>query len=186
MAQPIPAEPARPLFPVYWTEADLDTLPKDGHRYEVLEGSLLMTPPPNGGHQNSGMKLGVALVTAAPDGWHVLYESGVRLPNGNFVPDLIALPPGVEFRKNWHDAADVALVVEIASPSTDWVDRGVKTEQYAKAGIPSYWRLDRDGSIIVHELSGREYDVAAVIRSGESAEITQPYPVTLSPDDLLY
>ncbi|MDW5323625.1 hypothetical protein [Plantactinospora sp. KLBMP9567] len=28
-----------------WTEDDLRTLPADGHRYEVIDGSLHVTPP---------------------------------------------------------------------------------------------------------------------------------------------
>ena len=30
-----------------WTRADLDRLPDDGNRYEVLDGELLVTPAPS-------------------------------------------------------------------------------------------------------------------------------------------
>jgi hypothetical protein len=29
-----------------WVEADLDRLPDDGNRYELIDGSLHVTPPP--------------------------------------------------------------------------------------------------------------------------------------------
>ncbi len=33
------------------TEDDLATMPDDGHRYELLDGTLLVTPSPSFGHQ---------------------------------------------------------------------------------------------------------------------------------------
>ena len=87
MAQPIPK------FPDYWSEADLNDLPADGHRYEIVDGSLLVTPPPLDIHQGIGAKLLILLATAAPAGWRVLYEVGVRVPGGNFIPDLVVLKP---------------------------------------------------------------------------------------------
>ena len=33
------------------TEDDLATMPEDGHRYELLDGTLLVTPAPNVDHQ---------------------------------------------------------------------------------------------------------------------------------------
>ena len=34
-----------------WTLADLDGLPDDGRRYEIIDGSLLVSPPPSNDHQ---------------------------------------------------------------------------------------------------------------------------------------
>ncbi len=34
-----------------WTVADLERLPDDGNRYEILHGELLVTPLPSNGHQ---------------------------------------------------------------------------------------------------------------------------------------
>lgn len=87
MAQPILK------FPDYWSEADLGDLPADGHRYEIVDGSLLVTPPPLDSHQAISGNLYFILRTAAPAGWRVLYEVGVRVPGGNFIPDLVVLKP---------------------------------------------------------------------------------------------
>lgn len=38
--------PRRPL-----TRDDLDRMPDDGHRYEVIDGALIMTPAPSPLHQ---------------------------------------------------------------------------------------------------------------------------------------
>ncbi|WP_411280513.1 hypothetical protein [Gemmatimonas sp.] len=36
-----------------WTVTDLEQLPDDGIRYEILHGELLVTPLPSVGHQGS-------------------------------------------------------------------------------------------------------------------------------------
>jgi hypothetical protein len=37
----------------------------------------------------------------------------------------------------------VLLVVEVVSPGSETTDRVVKVDQYARAGIPFYWRLEQ-------------------------------------------
>ena len=37
----------------------------------------------------------------------------------------------------------VLLVAEIVSPGSETTDRVVKVDQYAKAGIPFYWRIEQ-------------------------------------------
>ncbi|WP_336670557.1 Uma2 family endonuclease [Tsukamurella sp. USMM236] len=173
-------------FPDYWGEADLEDLPDDGHRYEIVDGSLLMTPPPSQGHQRIGGNLFMALRLAVPDGWRVLYEIGVRVPGGNFIPDIAALRPGAAPNVEWSESDDVALVVEIASKSTRVTDRTLKAAKYAEAGIPSCWRVDADGTVTIHtEPVDDEYTQAAVVRPGERVLIEQPFPVELVPADLV-
>lgn len=180
MAQPMYS------FPDYWGEADLNVLPDDGHRYEIVDGSLLMTPPPSQGHQRIGGNLFMALRLPVPRGWHVLYEIGVRVPGGNFIPDIVVLRPGAAANVDWSDPEDVALVVEIASRSTRVTDRTLKAAKYAEAGIPSYWRVDADGTVTIHtEPDGVDYRQTRVIRPGERVLIEQPFPVEVAPADLV-
>jgi Uma2 family endonuclease len=37
----------------------------------------------------------------------------------------------------------VLLVVEVVSPGSETTDRIVKADQYARAGIPFYWRVEQ-------------------------------------------
>ncbi|MEU4690668.1 Uma2 family endonuclease [Actinoplanes sp. NPDC023714] len=37
----------------------------------------------------------------------------------------------------------VLLVMEVVSPGSETTDRIVKTDQYARAGIPFYWRVEQ-------------------------------------------
>src|SRR5262245_37393422 len=45
-----------------WTLEDLDRLPDDGNKYELLRGELAVTPPPNTGHETIGARLNALLV----------------------------------------------------------------------------------------------------------------------------
>lgn len=173
-------------FPDQWGEADLDVLPDDGHRYEIVDGSLLVTPPPLDGHQGIGVNLLVLLRAAAPSGWRVLYEIGVRVPGGNFIPDVAVLKPGAARDVEWRESEDVALVVEIASTSTRVTDRTLKAAKYAEAGIPSYWRVDADGTVMMHTAPvDDEYTTSVTVGPGERLRVEEPFPVELDPADLL-
>lgn len=173
-------------FPSEWTEDMLSELPEDGHRYEILDGSLLMTPPASWEHQGIGMALTMLLKGAAPPGWRVRYEIGVRVPQGNFIPDLAVFYPDRGRPGDWQDAQDVALVIEIASKSTETNDVGNKVIKYAQAGIPSYWRIARDGTLFVHtEPRDNHYEVTTIAKPGVAWSTTVPFPIAFDPAVLL-
>ena len=173
-------------FPDSWGEADLEDLPDDGHRYEIVDGSLLVTPPPSQGHQRIGGNLFMALRLAVPDGWRVLYEIGVRVPGGNFIPDIVVLGPGAAQNVECSESEDVALVVEIASKSTRVTDRTLKAAKYADARIPSYGRVDADAAVTIHIAPvNDEYTEAVTVRPGETRWVDLPFPVELVPADLV-
>jgi Uma2 family endonuclease len=50
-----------------WTTEDLDAMPEDGRRRELLDGVLIMSPSPTAAHQKIAMRLGVALEETCPD-----------------------------------------------------------------------------------------------------------------------
>lgn len=57
----------RPLEPGEFTLADLDALPDDGMRYELVDGMLLVTPIPPLIHQTAVVQLAVRLDGACPE-----------------------------------------------------------------------------------------------------------------------
>ncbi|MDH6462275.1 Uma2 family endonuclease [Micromonospora sp. A200] len=96
-------------------------------------------------------------------GWpaeQVLQAAGVRIPgpdgDGGRIPDLTVWrkPPP---RGVWSAVADVALVIEIVSPGSEAMDSVTKVREYATAGIPQYWVVDRDGgqTVTLHRLTGQ-------------------------------
>lgn len=60
-----------------WTFDDLEKLPDDGWRYEVVDGALLMTPPPTDFHQAVGRRLFRQLDRQAPADWEPVAAAGV-------------------------------------------------------------------------------------------------------------
>ncbi|NMO02379.1 hypothetical protein HH308_14265 [Gordonia sp. TBRC 11910] len=55
----------------------------------------------------------------------------------------------------------------------------------AEARIEHYWRVEQDGTVIAHELSGDAYAVVATVRPGTSWTAIAPFTVTLTPSDLV-
>jgi Uma2 family endonuclease len=78
-------------------------------------------------------------------------------------------------------------VVEVVSPSSRSIDRLLKPRLYAQAGIPSFWLVERGaGGVAVHvfglgDRDSGEYEELCVVRSGETAVLDAPWPVTLTP-----
>jgi Uma2 family endonuclease len=68
----------------------------------------------------------------------------VGLPNRDGpIPDLLVSSADLEEHPRWLPAALAHTVVEVVSPSNAVTDRLTKTELYAEAGIPCYWRVEQ-------------------------------------------
>jgi len=117
-----------------------------GHRVEVQEGNLLLMPPPDWDHSKFLGKLRRALEDAGLE--YVGADCGVRIPGGarktGRTPDLVVLRSEPNGRTVWHDPAAVWLVVEIVSDGSQDADHLIKPKEYARAGIPYFWRVERD------------------------------------------
>src|SRR5664280_2610553 len=112
-----------------WTTEALYALPEDGMRHELLDGTLLVSPPPSVPHQLAACRLVAALGAAAPAGL--------------LVPDVVvARAAAVHGALRNLAAADVLAVVEIVSPSSRTQDRRWKPEAYAEAGIGAFVRVE--------------------------------------------
>jgi Uma2 family endonuclease len=86
------------------------------------------------------------------------------LPDVVREPDLFILPPE-ELPKAKGVPLEVhpALVVEVVSPSTRTIDLVEKAEDYASAGVPEYWAVDRERKeALIHRLEGERYVVEHV------------------------
>ena len=173
---------SRPL-----TRADLDDLPTDdGHRYELIDGVLLVSPGPRHGHQTVVGNLYLLLRQACPAGLQVLLAPfAVALADDTEVqPDLLVAP-----RSQFTDRelpGPPLLAVEVLSPSTRRVDQLLKRDRFEAAGVPSYWLVDPDEpSVLVLELREGVYVEAASARGPAGCDISSPFPVSIVPDRLL-
>jgi Uma2 family endonuclease len=165
-----------------WTEADYLQLPDDGLRIELVDGALLVNPPPNTAHQRLNSHLWQALGSAAPPGFEALEGVGIRVAEGRIlIPDLsVVTKPGTA-PVVW-EPADVALVVEITSPGSIVNDKAIKPVAYAAAGIPYFLRIDlrtRTPLAVLHKLLRLDY--AEILRNepGEPLRLAEPFPAIL-------
>ena len=55
------------------TAEDLAAMPDDGHRYELIDGALIVTPSPSREHQLCAGKVYIDLVAACPDHLRVAF-----------------------------------------------------------------------------------------------------------------
>ena len=163
-----------------WTEPDLHLFPQDGHRYEILDGSLHVTPPMTGPHESIVRALVTTLRGTAPEGWWVCARVGVALGPSNLVPDVTVLRPRSS-GASWSKPADVALVVEVETPASSRYDRLLKPSVYAEGGIPAYWRIEAGPRVCVYRLAQRTYELERTIDGDQLVKLDRPYPVRLAP-----
>jgi Uma2 family endonuclease len=119
-----------------FTVAELDRMPDDGRRYELLSGALVVSPRPTTVHQFVAMRLLRALADACPEDLCVVPEPAVMLgPQTEFDPDLVVVRMdqigGAKFTE------PPLLVVEIRSPSTALIDLNRKKAAYERFGVAS-------------------------------------------------
>lgn len=172
------------------TRADLDAMPDDGRRYELIDGVIIVTPSPVTRHQDIVLGLASLLQPAAPRDLKVLIAPfDVVLTEYRVIePDVLVA------RRSDVTVTDLpavpVLAVEVLSPSTRWIDLGRKREILAEAGCPSFWVIDpgvapTPPTLTAYELVDGAYRERAVVTGAERFDATRPFPVTVVPNDLL-
>jgi Uma2 family endonuclease len=126
--------------------ADLERMPDDGRRFEIIDGELIdVTPSPSPLHQRVAKRLQRQLEAYfEAGGLGEVFDAPVDLvltPHDVFIPDIVVV---TDKESVTHRAIEArpALVVEVLSPSTARFDRVKKANRYAALGIPNYWILD--------------------------------------------
>jgi Uma2 family endonuclease len=145
--------------------ADLQLTPDDGRRHELVRGELYVTPSPSPRHQRISRRLerqlesyfharGLGEVFHAPLDL-VLTQRDV------LVPDIVVVADPSHVTSRAIEGPPL-LVVEILSPSTRHVDRGVKARRYAELGVEHYWIVDPDeGRVECHRRAGAAFRIVA-------------------------
>jgi Uma2 family endonuclease len=169
-----------------FTRADLDALPDDGRRHELIDGALVVTPAPSQRHQTVVVNLIVALKAACPDDLKVL----VAPFDVALAPDTVVQPDVLVARRSDLTERDLptapVLAVEVLSPSTRNIDLHLKRARYAAAGCSSYWVVDPDQpSITMWTLTEDRYVEAGAASGGATLEVTAPCALRLVPEQLL-
>jgi len=127
--------------------SDIVAAPADGNRYELVRGELLVNPAPSPMHQRISRRLERQL----EDYFHEraigeVFDAPLDViltPHDVFEPDLLVVADPAHISKRGIEKPPL-LVVEILSPSTRNVDRGIKSTRYAELGVRHYWIVDPD------------------------------------------
>ncbi|AOY82457.1 Uma2 family endonuclease [Moorena producens JHB] len=137
---------------IRFTTADLDLLTDDGHRYEVIDGDLLVTRSPHWNHNKV-----VGRLYSAVDSWSlsdkgygeavlvpgiVFDQENAVEPDAVWVSDKNRLPEMLDQAGHLTEAPD--LIIESLSPGSqnERRDREVKLKLYSVRGVREYWIVD--------------------------------------------
>ena len=147
---------AMPL-PVY-TTADLRRFPRDGNRYELLEGMLIVTPAPGSAHQIVLARLNAALVPylgSTGPGVAVTPGEIEIAPKTLLDPDLLVIPTRFKPGTPWTKMTGWWLAVEVFSRSSKVYDRDFKRDAYLRLGVAEVWLVDmREKCVLVSRPDG--------------------------------
>jgi Uma2 family endonuclease len=168
------------------TVRDLEGMPDDGRRYELIDGVLFVSPAPGTRHQKIAYRLYGVLEAACPPEFEVM-----GAPYAVHHGEYIELQPDVLVGR-FEDFTDKdlpkppVLAVEVLSPSTALNDLNTKKAAYERLGVQSYWVIDpQQLQLTVFELRDGNYAVTASVSGSEAYEATRPFPVRVVPVDLL-
>jgi len=143
-----------------WTVDDLEQLPDDGNRYEILHGELLVTSMPTWGHQGVAMRLTWLLLNwcrAHPD-WSIRAPGGVYISTTTWLePDVAVYRAPDRADLSWKELPPPVLVVEVLSPSTRRRDRFRKRPAYLNHGVGEVWTVDAQARTIERWTSASEF-----------------------------
>lgn len=124
-----------------WEE--LDTPP--GCRAEILEGTVVVAPPPANMHNSVAAKLNRVLARAMPEDWDIHQTQAVEFASTGdiYIPDLMVYrAESLPAEGNVAPPEHALLVVEITSPSNADHDRKRKLWGYAHGPVPLYLLVD--------------------------------------------
>jgi Uma2 family endonuclease len=163
-----------------WTIDDLDALPPDGVRRQLLDGVLVVTGARPVSHQRLVANLRKALSTTCPPDYAIAAGRWIRDgPRCAVIPDLVVITAEAGARNaEWLAPEEVVLAVEIVSPASLSIDRVLKPALYASAGIGGYWRIEPTENYRVHAYALGPRGVYA--EAGEFDDVLrsdQPWPL---------
>ncbi|UXY29496.1 Uma2 family endonuclease [Streptomyces sp. HUAS TT20] len=167
-----------------------------GHRVEILNGSIVVTPPPDGPHQETLTWLVEEFmkVRARQAGIKYILGIGLWLPTG---PDDYAVPDfsivdadykDAHVEKNCYSPHVFRLVLEVTS--SNWTnDTATKVDVYARANVPAYLIADRrhDEVLLYTDPVDGKYPDPVRFKRGQTVPVPESVGITLdlSVDTLL-
>jgi Uma2 family endonuclease len=139
------------MYPsTHWKSADLELLPDNGSRYEIIDGELFVTRAPHWEHQKVITRLiqSLGIWSSQSKLGEVVTTPGIIFADDdNVIPDLVWISTDRLARildESGHLLAAPELVIEVlpAGSDNERRDREVKLKLYAIRGVQEYWIVD--------------------------------------------
>ncbi|MGV9272519.1 Uma2 family endonuclease [Streptomyces griseosporeus] len=171
----------------------LDT--PEGFRAELIEGEIVVTPPPDGDHEDYINVIVKQVIRRSRTDMDFSGNKGLKLtsgegcPKNHVVPDTTFAPTHLRlFRgaESWMPCAGVAMVVEVTSAKPK-ADREAKRRCYARGCIPLYLLVDRDNSSVTlfSDPENGDYREHCTRPVGKAITLPEPFAFDLDTADLL-
>jgi Uma2 family endonuclease len=138
------------------------TAADENHRYELSrEGVLSIMPPASPEHARIVGRLIYWLHAHGFGPEQVIPDCGIDVRGGR-QPDVTvwaADRPPQPARSSYAGLDGLLLAIEVVSPDSELTDRVIKKDEYAKAGVPRYWIVDRDKAetVLMYRLGADGY-----------------------------
>ncbi|MWA10808.1 Uma2 family endonuclease [Streptomyces sp. BA2] len=161
----------------------LDT--PEGFRAELIEGEIVVTPPPDGDHEDCLSLILSQVIRRSRTDMQFSGNKGLKLkgggscPENHAIPDCTFAPRELQLFRGadpWMPCEGVALVVEVTSTKPQR-DREAKRRCYARGGIPLYLLIDREGSsmTLFRDPEGDDYREHCTLPFGKAVALPEPF-----------
>jgi Uma2 family endonuclease len=140
-------------------------------------------------HRSLAGNLYYLLQQQCPDELDVTQRVPVRIDKRRtLIPDVLVFTfPAAERDRDCFAPDEVLLAIEIVGPASDAADRVVKPALYAKAGIPSFWRVETGRDLIVVDAYRLDDAGEMYLPVGTFADVIlvdRPWPIRLHIADI--
>ncbi|HLO84101.1 MAG TPA: Uma2 family endonuclease [Nostocaceae cyanobacterium] len=135
---------------VRWTSADLELLPDNGNRYEIIDGELFVTKAPHWKHQKACGNICTELTLWSRDtglGQAAATAGIIFTDADNVIPDVVwvsnqRLANLLDDEGHLTGAPELVVEVLSAGAENERRDREVKLKLYTSRGVQEYWIVD--------------------------------------------
>ena len=159
-----------------WTISDIDALPENGNRYEIIDGELYVSKQPHWHHQATCDNIIIELGTWSRDsglGRTIQAPGVIYSEDEAVVPDIVwvskerlasVLAPDGKL----YMSPDLVIEVLSSGTANEQRDREAKRRLYSRRGVQEYWIADwRNTTVEVYRRQQAELRLVQTLLPGE-------------------